>query len=121
ELDRPASYFHREGKTYPASGLYHRKRKAIALRDLKRIHAHVNELRLRAASWFRYAEVESDNTFFRLDQSEFGGPAGAARELRRLWQLPTGPIRSVVNAIESAGGVVFRCRFNHLSVDGISQ
>lgn len=120
-LDRPPCYFYREGRIYPASGLFHRKRKKISVAELKRIDATVNELRLRAEALLRYAEVESSNRFYRLDQDEYGGPAGVAKELRRLWQLPTGPIRSVVDAIESAGGVVFRHRFRNLDVDGISQ
>jgi len=118
-LNRPERYFYRPGKIYSASGLYHRKRSRIAARELSRIHAVVNELRLQAAALLEYAHVDSDNEFFRLDYK--GDPEWAAKELRRVWQIPSGPIRNVVQAIESAGGVVFRCGFRSLSVDGISQ
>lgn len=120
-LDRPLSYFYRRGKIYAASGLYHRKRSRVPLRELKRIHAHVNELRLQASALLKFAEIESDNQFFRLDLPTLGTPENAAARLRQSWQLPTGPIRSVVDAIEAAGGIVFRCEFRNSAVDGISQ
>lgn len=121
ELHRPATYFYRRGKIYPASGLYHRKQQRVRLRELKMIHAHVNELRMQAESLLNHAEVESDNEFHRFNLVECGGVEEVARRLRHVWQLPTGPIRSMVEAIESAGGVVFRCEFSSKDVSGISQ
>src|SRR5262249_10300310 len=40
---------------------------------------------------------------------------------RHLWGLPLGPVRSVVGEIERAGGIIFRCGFNTMKVDAISQ
>jgi Zn-dependent peptidase ImmA (M78 family) len=50
-----------------------------------------------------------------------GGPRECAKRLRHMWQMPTGPVRSVTAKIESAGGLVFRCPFGGIKVDGISQ
>ena len=52
---------------------------------------------------------------------KLGGLQKSARRLRNLWQLPQGPVRSVIGSIESAGGIVFRCSFGTTKVDGISQ
>lgn len=119
--DRPLTFFYREAKVYGSTELHHRKRKSISLRELRQVHALVNEVRIQAYTLLAEAEIESDHRFYRLQVSRFGTPEGVARELRRLWQMPTGPVRSVVGAIESAGGVVFDCDFPSRSVDGVSQ
>lgn len=121
ELRRPWTYFFRREKVYGASCMFHRKRSGIQVRELKRIHAHVNELRIQAVTLLRGTEIETETSFFRLSTKEFGTPEAIARELRRLWQLPPGPIRSVVEAIEDAGGLAFRCEFRNPRIDGVSQ
>lgn len=45
---------------------------------------------------------------------------GVARGIRKLWQLPDGPIRNLIDTIERAGGVVFPIN-ESIKVDGISQ
>lgn len=121
KLDRPLSYFYRKAKRYGATGNFHRKRSTTPSRFLKTLHARINEVRLQAASLLEWAELETENEFFRLDQREFGGPAGVANELRRLWQIPDGPICNITDCIEGAGGVVFSCDFNTPAIDGVSQ
>jgi Zn-dependent peptidase ImmA (M78 family)/transcriptional regulator with XRE-family HTH domain len=120
-LERPQSFFYWHERLYDASCFHHRKLKALPVRELKRIHACVNLLRMQAARLLRYAKVRTAYTFHQLDMTSQGGPDACAAKLRHLWQLPTGPIRSVVNAIEGAGGVVFRYSFDTRMVDGISQ
>jgi Zn-dependent peptidase ImmA (M78 family)/DNA-binding XRE family transcriptional regulator len=119
-LDRPVSYFFMDERLYAASSLFHRKRQSLSVREEKRIHAQVNELRIRCAVLLREAEIRCKFQFHRLDATK-RTPEYIARMLRQLWQLPSGPIRSVVNAIERAGGIVFRCPFGTHKVDGISQ
>ena len=63
-LNRPERYFYRSGKTYGASGSYHRKRSGIPVRELNRIHAVVNELRLQAAALLEYSHVDTTNELF---------------------------------------------------------
>ena len=119
-LDRPESFFYLEEPCTAPSSMFHRKRKSLSVKEERRIHAQVNELRIHAAVLLREAEIESRFTFHRLAIRD-GGPEQAAETLRQLWQLPNGPIRSVVGAIERAGGVVFRCPFGTDKLDGISQ
>lgn len=119
-LDRPVSYFYLEERTYGASSMFHRKKKVLSVKEERRIHAQVNELRIHAAVLLNEAEIESKFRFHRL-AIDGDGPERAAQVLRQLWQLPTGPVRSVVGAVERAGGVVFRCPFGTDKIDGISQ
>ena len=119
-LDRPTNYFFMSERLYAASSLFHRKRQSLSVREEKKIHAQVNELRIRCAVLLREAEIRTTYQFHRLDLGK-RTPGDTASMIRQLWQLPTGPIRSVVNAIERAGGIVFRCAFGTRKVDGISQ
>ena len=119
-LDRPLAFFFLTERMYGASSMFHRKRKGLSVKEEKRIHAQVNELRIRAAILLHEAEIESRFSFHRLSMGS-GGPEHAAQTLRQLWQLPNGPVRSVVGAIERAGGLPFRCPFGTNKIDGISQ
>jgi Zn-dependent peptidase ImmA (M78 family)/DNA-binding XRE family transcriptional regulator len=120
-LDRPVEYFYLEERMYGATSFFHRKRKSLSVTEERKIHAQVNELRIRSAILLRDAEIKSRFDFHRLIMKQVGGAPEQARVLRRLWQLPTGPIRSLVGAIERAGGIVFCCPFGTRKVDGISQ
>jgi Zn-dependent peptidase ImmA (M78 family) len=121
ELRRPRSFFTWNERRYAASCIHHRKLESVSLRDLRSITAQVDIARMQSARLLKYTEIESSYSFHRLDIHKLGSPAEAARRMRALWQLPMGPIRSVVDAIESAGGVVFRCPFGPIRVDGVSQ
>lgn len=120
-LGRPRSFFLWNERLYGASCLYHRRKQRITLKELNKIHAQVNILRIQAARLLEFTKISSDYSFYRLDIHKLGSPEEAARRLRQLWQLPTGPVRNVVDCIESAGGVIFRCEFGSDQVDGISQ
>ena len=120
-LNRPASFFYWNEKVIAASCLYHRRRARIPAKEMSQLHAQVNILRIQAARLLKHTAIESAYEFFRLDMAKLGGPEKCAQRLRILWQLPPGPIRSVVGSIESAGGIIFRCDFGTSRVDGISQ
>lgn len=119
-LDRPERFFYLQERLYSASCMYHRKRSSLALGVEKKVHAQVNELRIHSSILLAEAEIQSMFAFHRLEMQS-GGPEHAAQTLRRLWQLPIGPVRSVVASIERAGGLVFCCPFGTPKVDGISQ
>lgn len=118
-LDRPESFFYLQERLYGATSLFHRRRKSLSLTEDRKIRAQVNELRIRSMILLRDAEIKSKFEFHRLVSDK--GPQHAARILRQLWQMPAGPVRSVVGSIERAGGIVFRCEFGTKKVDGISQ
>lgn len=118
-LDRPIEFFFLEQQVYGASAMFHRK-KQTPIRELSQITAHVNEIRIHATALLNETQIETDYRFHRLDTT-CASPSELALQLRCLWQLPPGPIRSVVSVIERAGGIVFRCNFRGNRIDGISQ
>lgn len=121
ELKRPLSFFLWEERRYGASCVHHRKLQSVSQRNLRMVQAQVDLVRMQTARLLRYTEVETSYQFHRLDLVKLGSAEEVARRMRALWQLPMGPIRNVVDVIESAGGVVYRCPFGDIGVDGVSQ
>jgi Zn-dependent peptidase ImmA (M78 family)/DNA-binding XRE family transcriptional regulator len=120
-LDYPDEFFFQTDRIYgpSTSEFYHRKRSAVPAKVLDKIHAQLNIRRIHIAQMVRSADLPS--AFPRLDPEEFRGDINEiARAVRAMWQLPRGPIKSVVTAIENAGGVVVRMRFDTEKVDAVS-
>jgi Zn-dependent peptidase ImmA (M78 family)/transcriptional regulator with XRE-family HTH domain len=108
------------GRAVGSCCMYHRKRQTMPIKELKRIHAKLNTVRIQMNRLMHGAEIESDNKFFRMDVDEYeGGPEEIARLVRKSWGIASGPIPSVVNIIENAGGVVFRWPFGTRKLDAI--
>jgi Zn-dependent peptidase ImmA (M78 family)/transcriptional regulator with XRE-family HTH domain len=123
-LDYPEDFFSQTDSVRAAgsSCLYHRKRQTMPVRELRKIHAKINIARMQFARLLIGAEIESENKFHRMDVEDFeGGPDEIARILRENWGIGRGPIPHMVNAIEGAGGVVFRWPFGTRKLDAISQ
>jgi Zn-dependent peptidase ImmA (M78 family)/DNA-binding XRE family transcriptional regulator len=122
-LDVPTSFFFQTDPVYGygSSCYYHRKRQNIPVSDLRKILAQINILRIQLTKLLRGVELETENKFHRFDIAEYGSPEKIARLIRGAWNIPPGPIQSLVGAIEDAGGIIFRCSFETKKVDAISQ
>lgn len=67
------------------------------------------------------AEIQSPNEFHPLDIEDFDGDAERIAELvRAQWRLPLGPVKSVIGAIESAGGIVLKYDLGSKKLDAQS-
>lgn len=123
-LDFPPNFFFQPDPVYGygSSCYYHRKRQNIPVSDIRRVLAQINILRIQLTKLLRGAEIETENKFHRFDIAEYdNSPEKIARLVRGAWNLPPGPVQSLVGAIEDAGGVVFRCSLKTKKVDAISQ
>jgi len=108
-------------KNFGSACVYHRKRQSTTQGVLRRILAMVNKRRIQLRRLLNSIEI-SDNLFPRMDVDEYqGGPSEIARALRAAWKLPPGPINNLCDAIENAGGIVFRFDFETNKVDAVSQ
>jgi Zn-dependent peptidase ImmA (M78 family) len=56
-----------------------------------------------------------------MDATEYGGITPIARMVRSTWQIPAGPVRSVMQAIEDAGGMVVSIDFGTRQADAVSE
>src|SRR5450432_2278642 len=101
---------------------FHRKRQSLADRVLRKLHAQMNLTRMRVSRLLRSVKVESQFGFRPIEAAEYvGGVSAAARMMRSAWQLPSGPIRSVTQAIEDAGGIVVLLDFGTRQADTVSE
>jgi len=121
-LGYPESFFYRSGAQYGQGTVcHHRKRQSMPITQLRQIHASMNIMRMATSDLMRGVEVNAAYQFPRMETDDFGSPQEIAKLLRQTWQLPLGPIKSMVAVIEAAGGVVIPCEFGTDKLDAISQ
>lgn len=104
-LNMPVRFF-LQPDVRPAAVLY-RSRVLRSVRAEATVRARLNLARLAASRLLEDIDVRSEARFPDSDR-QFGSAEQAAAELRAGWWLPPGPVASLTEAIESAGGVVLR-------------
>src|SRR6266481_2325974 len=123
-LQFPVGFFYlNESKRDFGSGcVYHRKRQSASETKLRQLLALVNVRRIQIKQLFGAVTPKNQYEFPCLDIDEHEGSASViAQKVRALWKIPPGPIQSVIQTIENAGGIVMRCDFGTDKVDAISQ
>lgn len=99
-----------------------RKQSGTCRKQALRLQAEVNLRRIHAKALLRDAPLQKKHFFPRVDGAELTpAPEDAAAMVRARWNLPAGPIRDLVGAIEAAGGIVFRFPFGTTQIDSIGQ
>jgi Zn-dependent peptidase ImmA (M78 family)/transcriptional regulator with XRE-family HTH domain len=121
-LDYPAAFFHRSGEQYGQGTVcHHRKRQSMPIQKLRQIHASMNVVRMATCDLLRGVEINAAHGFPRMEVDDYGSPQQIAQLARQTWQLPLGPIKSMMAVIESAGGIVVPSDFGTDKLDAISQ
>jgi Zn-dependent peptidase ImmA (M78 family)/transcriptional regulator with XRE-family HTH domain len=101
--------------------LYHRKRKTLPAKVLKKIDSRMYIRNLNVRKLLDGLDVEGDRIFHTMDPDEYGGSAvEVARALRAAWRVPDGPITNLTALIESAGGIVLMENFGTRKLFGMS-
>jgi Zn-dependent peptidase ImmA (M78 family) len=113
-LSMPPSFF-AQTEVRPAAVLY-RSRVLRSARREAQVRARLNLARLAALRLLADVEVDIEGRFPDSDR-HFASPEQAAVELRAGWWMPPGPVSSISEAIESAGGVVLRADLGCDEVD----
>ena len=123
-LGYPTDFFYQSETLYgfgSSCESYHRKRQSLPVRDLRKIHAKINLFRIQIGRMLRNADIDAENRFHRMDIDGYGTPERIAMNVRSSWHMPIGPARSMIGAIESAGGIVFCFPFGTKRFDAVSQ
>lgn len=109
-LGYPASLLCRSEQEVGAGpGLvHHRKRQSASAGDLRRIHAVLNLARIQLRA-LADGMPRPSRGIPHISVDDYHTPDDAARELRQGWSVPDGPLPSVVQLLEQAGGLV-ACR-----------
>jgi Zn-dependent peptidase ImmA (M78 family) len=95
-----------EPETGAGPGLvHHRKKQSVSAADLRRILAVLNlsVLQLEALS---VADRSPGDAIPHIPVDHYDSPEDAARAVRAKWEVPAGPVGSLVGLLEAAGAVV---------------
>lgn len=121
-LFRP-HFFYEQDQVYGFGSccMYHRKRKALALHTLNSIHDRINIIRMGVGKLLKNVQMQHKNRFESLDIDEYNSAAEIAQLVRAQWQMPLGPVRSLIAVVEDAGGIVVPMHFGTTYLDAVSQ
>ncbi len=123
-LEYPVHFFSQKDTVYGfgSSIFYHRKQQGLGIKILRKLHAQLNIKRNHIKRLLRSAELDSRVGFQYMDPQEYGNDIEKIAQLARgAWRLPSGPIRNLIDAIESNGGIIVRFNFGTRKADAISE
>jgi Zn-dependent peptidase ImmA (M78 family)/transcriptional regulator with XRE-family HTH domain len=112
----PQHFFHQQGIPVPEHFTF-RKRQHVAQKLLTPIHAQANIHRRHVQFFTRALDIAVPD----LPRLDYGGPAEAATELRRLWGIGSPVIENLTRLIENKGIPVVPFDFGTDRVDSRSM
>ena len=99
-----------------SSALYYRRRQKLSAGDMKWIQALVNLLRINLNQMLASVEPHTTLPLAGFDIEEVT-PSVAARRLRQMWGMPSGPVIDLTGLVERAGVIVIPCDFGTKHMD----
>ena len=115
-LKYPRSFFYQTGEQVPLA-LSYRKRDKVSAKVLSKIDANVNVYRLNIESVIEVLGL-NEVQLPQLDVLALGSPANCAKELRKIWNIPSGPITNLSEILEHNGITLLSFDFETDRVDG---
>lgn len=122
-LSFPEDFFFQQGNRYGAdsSELFHRRRRSVRTRDLKRINGLVNMYRIGSRQLFKSFESAPSSFIPSISLEEFDDVSEIAAAVRATWNLPSGPVHNLIGWLENATCLVFTCDFQNDKIDEVVQ
>jgi Zn-dependent peptidase ImmA (M78 family)/DNA-binding XRE family transcriptional regulator len=127
-LGYPQAFFYEIGRPYGLPPFHYRRRKKLSAKALGRIVAEMNIRRIHLEKLLVSFDWKTNAFIPEIDPDEYRGRGkgsltmeDAARSLREMWLLPSGPIENMVELLEDHGGVVIPCDFGSDLIDAMSQ
>jgi len=127
-LNYPMAFFYEMGRPYGLPPFHYRRRKKLSSKALARIVAEMNIRRLHLEKLLISFDWKTNAFIPEIEENEYRGRSnaaftieGAARSVREMWMLPSGPIANMVELLESNGGIVIPCDFGTDLIDAMSQ
>lgn len=123
-LDFPVSFFLQKDELSGLPLSVHepawRKQASLRAGDLRKLRAELNLRIMHLRRYMQAIDFEPERPLPRIDVDEVGGPAKAAALVRRAWQVPPGPIKSLTDLCERAGILVIQAKLP-AKVDGVTM
>ena len=116
----PLEFFFEKYTPNSNHSVYYRKRKSISRSILSRIDAITSIKILHIQKMLKSIDIPDDN-FPRVDPDLPIDPLSVARSARQHFKCPRGPIKSVVEIIERAGGIIIPSNFGTQKIDAFTM
>lgn len=122
-LQLPESFFSQMDAVHPfgSTTFYHRRLQSVPAGVLRKIEARVNVYRFHVTRLLKATDLDRRCRFRRVDKDEHGSINEIAQLTRAAWNIPAGPVHSLIKSIESAGGIVIRFNFGTTKMFGLSE
>lgn len=119
----PTEFFYQPDQVLGESlvDLFHRRRKTLPAKPLRKANAVANIVRLEATRLLRGIELDDLRPFPSLPLYEYESPAEVARIVRMTWRVPSGPLLDLTGLIEAAGIPVFTESLGHEKLSAVSM
>jgi Zn-dependent peptidase ImmA (M78 family)/transcriptional regulator with XRE-family HTH domain len=115
-------YFSDSKRDFGSGCVYHRKRQSAKETKLRELLALMNFRRIQIKQLLAAVTATNEYSFDYLDIEEYDYDASkVAQALRGIWKIPPGPVQSVIQVIENAGGIILKSDFGTDRVDALSQ
>ncbi len=122
-LEFPEEFFFQSGQRFGAESteVFHRRRRSVPARDLRRIDGLVNLHRIGFERLLRGFQQVGALTVPSLSTNDFDTIDEIAYAVRSFWNIPSGPIKNLIARLEQASCLVFRIDFNIDKIDEVVQ
>jgi Zn-dependent peptidase ImmA (M78 family)/transcriptional regulator with XRE-family HTH domain len=120
-LGFPVEFFKQTDRLIGLPHFHAKQRSRVPVKTLSRIGAMINIRRQHIVRLLRSYEMEATKPIPQIDLEEQGlTPEKVAARMREYWLVRRGPVPSVTEIIEEAGGIVMLARFGTNLLDGLS-
>jgi len=100
------------------ASLLYRQKARVPIKVQRRVEAEINIRKMQVGRLLRAAALD-DHIFPSIPTDTLDGNVEAiAREVRRMWKVPDGPIADCTKLVEAAGGIVIHMNFDSRLIDG---
>ena len=115
-LKYPDDFFYQEGEAYIPMSLNYRKRDHVSAKVLIPLEAHINIYRLHIENISEKLKLKEANVPV-LDLKKYESTEQVAKQLRKFWKMPKGPVENLTELLEENGIIVISFDFGTERVD----
>ncbi len=123
-LSCPISFFTMSERLYggPISAVpMYRKKASVGIKVLDRLIAEINVRIAHVRKLLQFIEFQPEFDLPSYDPDDYDGDATEiAKNTRKSWYMPSGPVKNIVEVLERAGCLVIDCDMDDTGLSGVS-
>lgn len=115
-LKYPVDFFYEKIVIPPTFAIHYRKKKAVDGIELQKMQYNIYIMKHFIKKLLKAATINSNMLY--LNPDEYGDPESIANIVRNKWNIPRGPIKNLMEVVESAGVIVLLVEYDNDELDG---